>query len=152
MSQNLSCGAKRLFHHLKFLCSLRDGAIKFQRTLAAMWKVTTRTVRRWLTELKGAGLLAAIVRRGRTSARYELDPEMSTRMSTQEPQNVHSKRPSSLISSPDSGVSASPLRKPPEKARKPWLETWLNYDSVAKLMTAGVPYAEAVRRSEVRIA
>ncbi len=90
----LTKGATRLFHHLKFLTS-REGAFKFQRTLAGIWNVTTRTIRRWLTELKSAGLLAAIHRRGRTSALYELDPEaeakMSTRMSTRKPKNVHSK-------------------------------------------------------------
>lgn len=80
---NLSCGAVRLLSHLRFLSSLEKGAIKFQRTLALRFRVCSRTIRRWLTELKEGGFLASIIRRGRTSARYE--------MSTQAAENVHSK-------------------------------------------------------------
>lgn len=102
----LSSGARRLFKHLQFLSGLEKGAIKFQRTLAALFRVCSRTIRRWLTELREAGLLAAIIRRGRTSARYELDEEMSTRMSTQEAENVHSKRSAPLVSENNNRVNA----------------------------------------------
>jgi hypothetical protein len=115
----LSRGARRLFEHLKNLSLLEKGAIKFQRTLAAKWNVTTRTIRRWLTELKLAGILARIIRRGRTSARYELDDEMSTRMSTQEPKNVHSK-PFYPLTDKFEKVRVLPERKPPQKQDLPY--------------------------------
>lgn len=82
----LTYNEKRLLDHLRHLDCLEKGAIKFQRTLAVRFKVCARTIRRWLTKLRECGFLTAIHRRGRTSARYE----MSTRVSTQEGQNVHS--------------------------------------------------------------
>ncbi len=111
----LSRGARRLFYHLKNLSLLEKGAIKFQRTMASKWGVTTRTIRRWLTELKLAGLLARIIRRGRTSAKYELDEEMSTRMSAQEAQNVHSKPLHPLIEYFEESTGRVFLRKPPQR-------------------------------------
>ncbi len=93
----LSRGAKLLFEHLQYLALLPKGAIKFQSSLAKYFTVTTRTIRRWLTELVAQGL--RIIRRGRTSARYEVASVRVDILSTQETQNVHSRTPYLLTES-----------------------------------------------------
>ena len=104
----LSRGAQRLLNHLQSLCLLPKGAIKFQRTLAARWHVTTRTIRRWLAELKALDLVK-VIRRGRTSAKIE----MSARMSAQEAENVRSKGPVSILTESFDKLRAPLERKPP---------------------------------------
>lgn len=109
-----SRGALALLFHLKYLSVLKYGAIKFQRSLAARFQVCTRTIRRWLTELRKCGFLVTIERRGRTSARYIIDLGMSTRMSTQEAENVHSKPPHPLSElNVDNKASETAERKGP---------------------------------------
>ncbi len=108
---NLSHGAQRLLNHLQNLCLLPGGAFKLQRTLAAKWSVTTRTIRRWLAELKRLDLVT-VIRRGRTSAKIE----MSARMSARTAENVRSNGVLSITESIEE-LRELPKRKPPTNAR-----------------------------------
>lgn len=131
----LSRGAQRLLNHLENLCLLPKGAIKFQRTLAAKWNVTTRTIRRWLAELKGLALVN-VIRRGRTSAKIE----MSARMSAQEAKNVRSNGVVSILTENLEKQRAPPQRKPVQRERRPIV----NWHDVLRLHRGGMPFEEAV--------
>lgn len=107
---HLTSGERRLLNHLQFLDRLEHGAIKFQRSLAARFRVCTRTIRRWLTRLREAGFIDSILRRGRTSAKVV----MSTRMSTQEAENVHSNAPPPIFTEI---TEEKEQRRPPQMER-----------------------------------
>ena len=111
---NLSSGARRLLNHLQFLDRLERGCIIFQRSLAGRFRVCTRTIRRWLTELRLAGFIDEIRRRGRTSAKVV----MSTRMSTQEAENVHSNEPPPIFTEITEEKEQSALRKGPQMEQR----------------------------------
>lgn len=130
----LSRGAQRLLNHLQNLCLLPKGAIKFQKTLAEKWHVTTRTIRRWLAELKWLDLVK-VIRRGRTSAKIE----MSARMSAQEAENVRSNGVVSILTESFEKVRCNPLRKPPQRERTPSVDWY----AVEKLLRGGMEYEAA---------
>jgi hypothetical protein len=138
---SLSSGARRLLNHLQFLDGLEHGAIKFQRSLASRFRVCTRTIRRWLTELRRAGFIDKILRRGRTSAKVV----MSTRMSTQELENVHSSNTAPIFTEITSEKEQRARRKGPqmeqglsEQRNEPGFEEFIGiFTAAGKPLNAG---------------
>ena len=67
---NLSRGAMRLLRKLRSLAAAHKGAaFAFQRTLAAWFKVTVRTIQYWVAELRKAGLVQVKQRGSPTETR-----------------------------------------------------------------------------------
>lgn len=67
--RRISCGARELFKLILSYARGPKGAIPFQMTLAGKLRATIRTVQRWLSELKSAGMVL-VKKRQRTSAIY----------------------------------------------------------------------------------
>jgi len=124
---NLSRGARRLLDLLKSFARRSGRAFPFQKTLAEKLEVKIRTIKRWVRELREAGLIA-VRRRQHSSAEYEIQKGQNVPSDVPSGvENVPSGHPVSLLTEVKSfsgGECARVPRKPPGLA--PGEAYWTN--------------------------